>query len=507
MSLAEFKASPWAKSHPLYKAAALSVTPAPEYANSEVLVAGLYRTIGLNGLSEGMVPIKGRDLDRTIGIRRDRRTKPDGASLEGDALHALLHDVLESPKLPNQSTKRFVQVTPLVGETASFSGSARLAGNPWPAGALVRRMVWLGSISDEAAKARWESLFDALMVHDDDDVFARFLRDELSAWTGITWGPGCVLPDANDVESLPPDEFEGYAFPARQFVRDLDAVVAAKPLMTRRQWTSLLEALVRVAAVAHVAWLCEVQKMTWDRVQLSMDGQTVPDDSRRLFYPRVLSYLSYGTGAVSELKDRTSKYLRSRLGMNAVLWSLEEAGVAYAGKLSSADDLGAFCRHVGENRPKLLEVMSLVDDLADREARALLCRKGVGANLMEFGRHVLYQRQAANPILRGYDQGYVLRKRGAAKSSPWVCAPGPVAVLALVHCSLAGLAGPRSVHRLAQHMAAYGIAVDHRDIAQNDLGHQLRMLGLVLDSPDAESGMLLVPPFAVVRQDHTGGAR
>jgi hypothetical protein len=203
MSLAEFKASPWAKSHPQYKAAALSVTPAPEYANSEVLVAGLYRTIGLHGLSEGMVPIKGRELDRNIGIRRDRRTKPGGASLEGDALHALLHDVLESPKLPNQSTKRFVQVTPLVGETASFSGSARLAGNPWPAGALVRRMVWLGSTSDEAAKARWASLFDALMVHDDDDVFARFLRDELSAWTGISWGPACVLPDANDVQCLP----------------------------------------------------------------------------------------------------------------------------------------------------------------------------------------------------------------------------------------------------------------------------------------------------------------
>jgi hypothetical protein len=44
-------------------------------------------------------------------------------------------------------------------------------------------------------------------------------------------------------------------------------------------------------------------------------------------------------------------------------------------------------------------------------------------------------------------------------------------------------------------MAAYGIVVDHRKIDSNELGTQLRMLGLVLDSPDAESGMLLVPPF------------
>ncbi|TJX51931.1 MAG: hypothetical protein E5W21_18220, partial [Mesorhizobium sp.] len=341
-------------------------------------------------------------------------------------------------------------------------------------------------------------------VHDDDDVFARFLRDELAAWTGTKWGQSCIAPDPGDVQALPAHELEGRAFPARQFVRDLDAILGAKTLMTRRQWTSLLEALVRVAAVAHVAWLCEVQKMTWDAVRLAIGGQTTPEDARAMFYPRVLAYLSYGTGAVSELKDRISKYLRSRLGINAALWSLQEAGVAYEGSLSCAADLAAFCRHVSGHRSSLRDVMALVDDLADREARALLCRKGVGSNLMEFGRHVLYQRQAANPILRGYDQGYVLRKRGASKSSPWVCAPGPVAVLALVHCSLAGLTGPRSVHRLAQHMAAYGIAVDHREIAENDLGHQLRMLGLVLDSPDAESGMLLVPPFASVRNGGEG---
>jgi hypothetical protein len=33
--------------------------------------------------------------------------------------------------------------------------------------------------------------------------------------------------------------------------------------MTRRQWTSMLEALVRIAAVAHVAWLFDVQHRTW----------------------------------------------------------------------------------------------------------------------------------------------------------------------------------------------------------------------------------------------------
>lgn len=513
MSLEDFKASPWSQSHPAYRGAALAMNPAPEYANSEVLVASLYRTIGsfdmadASLISEGRVPANGRELDRVIAHSRDRGRKPDAAALDGESLHALLHNVLESPKLPNQSTKRFLQVSPLVGETTSFSGSARLAGNPWPAGVLVRQMIWLGSPDAAAAQGTWSRLFHALGVHDDDDVFARFLRDEISAWTGSPWGKAPLVPGGDEAACLPPGELDGLASPARQFCQDLDAVLAAKAVMTRRQWTSLLEALVRIAAVGHVAWVCEVHRQAWECVRRTLAGEDLPGDLRTVIYPREFGYLTYGMGAVSELKDRTSTYLAARLGLNAVLWCLDECGATFAGKLSSASSVGALCQLVKENSAALSQASLIVEELADREARTLLLRKGVGSNVMEFARHVLYQRQVANPILRGYDQGYVLRKRGPSKSSPWICAPGPVAILVLVHCSLAKLSGPRSVHRLAQHMAAYGIVVDHRKIDSNELGAQLRMLGLVLDSPDAESGMLLVPPFPQARPGREGTGR
>ena len=68
-------------------------------------------------------------------------------------------------------------------------------------------------------------------------------------------------------------------------------------------------------------------------------------------------------------------------------------------------------------------------------------------------------------------------------------------MLALVHCCLREAVGPRSVQRLCEYLSKYGIDVDCADIAKSELGRKLRMLGLVLDSPDAESGMLLVPPF------------
>ncbi|OZB11119.1 MAG: hypothetical protein B7X67_05130 [Rhizobiales bacterium 39-66-18] len=511
MSLADFKSSPWARSHAAYRGAALAMNPAPEYANPEVLVAGLYRTIGAFGsdplemISEGRVPQRGRDLEKAVSNSRDKGKKPEAAALDGEGVYSLLHSVLESPKLPNQSKKRFLQVTPLVGEVASFSGSARLAGNPWPAGSLIRQLVWHGSPDPVAAADTWARLADSLRVGDEDDVFARFLRDEIAAWTGELWIPQPEEPVPEECSCLPPGELDKLVSPARQFCIDLEAVLAAKAVMTRRQWSSLLEALVRIAAVAHVAWLCEVHRRLWESVRAVLAGAAAPADVRAEIYPRTLTYLTYGVGSVPELRDRTSTYLTARLGLNTVLWTLDDLGAPFEGRLSSAADAGRLLDLISSKREELSQVLPVVADLMDREARTLNCRKGVGSNVMEFARHVLYQRAAANPILRGYDQGYVLRRRSTAQNSAWICAPGPVAILMLVHCSLAKLAGPRSVHRLAQHMAEYGIVVDHKKIASNELGAQLRMLGLVLDSPDAESGMLLVPPFPQARAMRDGG--
>ena len=499
MTLAKFREEPWRTSHRAYQESALAM--APEYASSEVILSSLYRHAGLEGATERTVPQRGRDLDKEVQWYRDRSRKPDAAALDADTFHTLIHSVLESPKLPNQSSKRFVQVTPLVPQAAVFSGSARLSSNSWPAGALVRRMVWLGSPDSMAAKVIWQSLFEALSVADDDDIFARFLQAEIEAWSPQ---PAWAAVEPDEQSTLDPEDRQGLDYPARRFVRDLGSIIDVKDSMTRRQWMSLLEAIVRLAAVAHVTWLCDVHARSWECIRAALDGSGPSDAAaaRATIYPRAFQFLSYGDRALPGIKDRASAFLQARLGLNAALWALEAAGVEGA-SLSSAAGIADVCIRLRAHAAKVEStgIRNVLADVSERETRTLLCKKGIGSNIMEFARHVLGQRQAANPVLRGYDQGFSLRKRGTSNSSPWVVGLGPVSVLALVHCSLAGTTGPRSVRRLSQHLAGYGAIVDYRDIATNDLGHQLRMLGLVLDSPDAESGMLLVPPFPTRQEE------
>ncbi len=501
MSLKDFQESPWHKQHSMYRDSPFVISPAPEYASSEVLVASLFRTIGFANVAERSVPQAGRTLDQAVDRRRQRQqSSPDGAVLDPTDWYSVLHGVLESPKLPNQSSQRFIQVTPLVPETALFSNTPRLKGNSWNAGPLVRAMVVMGTPDRAAAELLWKDLFEALSVTESDDIFARWLQSEVQVWTPPHEWSFVPIPDA-ETRHLAAEDDELVTFlPARRFAADLRSVISAKPQLTRRQWMSLVEAIIRMGASTHIAWLCDIHDRIWRTLKESADDiePSSSDDVRERVFPRAAHYMAYRGKALNGVKDRSSAYLAARLGINTMLWALEEAGVTHEGNLGSAKGIMALCQSIKANRDKLDEIraMDCFHDLVEQEARALHCANGIGKNLVEFARHVLGQRQAAIPLLRGYDQGYALCKSGSYSNSPWTLSLGPVAVLAMVHCALHGMGGPRSVHRLAEHLAEYGVIVNRNDIGQNDLGQQLRMLGLLLDSPDAESGMLLLPPFA-----------
>ncbi len=497
MSIEAFKENPWKESHPAYeKRTFFHIRPAPEFATAEVLVSSTYRACGLAPVTEKEVPSAGREFAKDSQSPRihDR----SGSKIDMDTWRVVLNGVLESPKQPNQSSKRFLQMCPLVPNVALYSGSARLAGNPWNPGHLVQRMIGFGSEDHAKALLLWKQLFSALGISETDDIWARWLQQEfeLRRRNGSAW----AFAPLDDEPGLPASEKAQLAFPAKQFVRDLEGILQAKSFMTRRQWISLLEALLRLGSVSHVLWLCDVNYQVWQAVRHAIQAGASPsaaDISQKIVNSHG-HYLTYGNPAVPIIRDYASCYLVARIGINAVLWQLEALGKQVK-SIHSCTELAAFLQLIASRKDELksagLEAVITELQEGERNARVIACKKGIGSNMVEFARHVLGQRQTANDILRGYDQGYILRKKAEYASAPWIVSMGSVAILAIVHCCLRDAAGPRSIQKLCAHLAAYGIRVDRDNVTTGDLGKKLRMLGLILDSPDAESGMLLVPPF------------
>ena len=156
--------------------------------------------------------------------------------------------------------------------------------------------------------------------------------------------------------------------------------------------------------------------------------------------------------------------------------------------------------HLGEVRDRfdMDAFRNGYQQVIESDPRLVAGKKGIASNVQEFLRHVLGQRQTAERGLGSYDQGYFMAKSGSHKSARWAIGLGPVSVLALVHTCTFKSRGPRTVDDFCRHLAQYGIEVEAQDIPGSPLGQTLRNLGLVLDSPDAEGGMVLVNPFEIV---------
>lgn len=497
MTMDSFIVSPWLGSHANFKDSLISIHRAPEFSTGEVVLSSLYRSSGFDNVSEKQVRGLGDALSKLAD--RARRTDGQDGEIHPDTWRTVLDRLAQSPKVAQQSSKRFMSLSPIVPDVALYSGAARLAGNPWNPGELVKRIVQLGSPSDQAASLTWTRLHEALSVGPGDDVWARWLQGEfeLRRQGDAQWQP----TDLPALGLFPEGDRTLVQYPAKQFVADLNGIIAAKSAMTRRQWISLLEAVLRIGTVSHVLWICDTTDRLWRLAREVIENENcrLPATDSELA-EQVLCVkrrmLSFGHPAIPMLRDYASRYLSARLGLNCILWALDDAGAELA-SVGSIAGLRAFLATAKARRLDLnaAGVLDSYHRLLDREVRTIACKKGIGSNLMEFAQYTLGQRQTMDETLRGYDQGYYLRKRGEARNSPWVLALGPASVLAMAHCCLHEVNGPRSVQRLATHLSSYGIEFDLHGLNDSDLGRQLRMLGLVLDSPDAESGMLLVPPF------------
>jgi len=505
MSRIGFIAKPWATEsvHAAYAKSMLHMRPAPEYASGEVVLASTYRRVGFESITEGKVPTHGRAFDKAIKSGKRPRGQTSAARTDEEAWRGIMKRTLQSPKQPNQRTKRFLQLTPLVPDLVLYAQSARLSTNSWNAGNLVERMIRFGSTSDDAAGTVWSQLFAALSVDMGDDLWARYLSEELSSWRNPKLDADWELTkletgDAAVAAWNKPDGMGGET-PAHQFALDLPTILSIKDELTRRQWVSLIEALLRLATASHILWVCQANIVCFDLLKRVIRGDAPPAPKEVANAFSITSGVwRYGQLAGRTMTDMATGFVKARAGINLLLHTLEDVSTLQVDQDCLGNPVAMhglathLCKESNFDRKQFLRDY---EDVIENDRRLVSGKKGISANVKEFLRHVLGKRQTNEPGLDSYDQGYVLAKRGSHNSAPWVVSLGPVAVLTVTRACTAGGHGMRTVSDLCHHLSHYGINVRAHDVPRLALGATLRNLGLVLDSPDAEGGMVLVNPF------------
>jgi hypothetical protein len=216
------------------------------------------------------------------------------------------------------------------------------------------------------------------------------------------------------------------------------------------------------------------------------------------------AFWRYGQLASGTITEHATEFVKARAGLNLLLWHVHgQHESRLDGCLANPRTVHGFLRWLDDRRSGIdvLRFYEQFQQVLENDHRLVEGEKGIAANVKEFVRHVLGQRQTAEPGLDSYDQGYFLAKRGTYRSAPWSISLGPVSVLAIVHACTHNARGPRTVEDLCKHLGQYGIEIKAQEVPGSRLGQTLRNLGLVLDSPDAEGGMVVVNPFELVAKE------
>ncbi|MBI1320200.1 MAG: hypothetical protein GC168_14830 [Candidatus Hydrogenedens sp.] len=505
-TLSKFLESPWQESdaHDAYRNSFLHMRPAPEYATGEVILASLYRNIGFStsGVSEGKVPAMGRGFHKSLESGRRPNNVP--GVFEPAAWEETVTGTLRSPRQPNQTAKRLLQMAPIVPDATLYCLSARNSANSWNPGALVKSMVSLAKRASLGGPDLWRQLYLSLSVTPGDDVWAIALDREFKSWrdkkSAIEWSEPLPLETGKAAQFWNEDG-QLTAIPANQFVVDLGHALTRKGLLTRKQWITAIESLLRIGTASHVLWQCHANATLWNTMErVLLYDEPAPDESElRRSLSTESAFWRYGQLAAPTIREHARNFAIARIALNLLLFMFESSALRTVpdNGLGNIKYIANLLQDLYEHRaafPKS-EYQDSLAGLLEEHRAVVSCKRGISSNVSEFLRHSLGQRQTNEAGLDSYDQGYFLSKRGSYASAPWVLSIGPVSALTLVDCCTQTSRAPRTVSDFANHLARYGIEVTPEEVMANDLGRTLRNLNLVLDSPDAEGGMVLVSPF------------
>lgn len=518
MQVQEFESEPTKKRHPDYEGSLLYTT-APEWSTGEVLLAAACRRLVL-GVNESTVDLE--NISRTPALMP--------AAAGGRAVWTPLltgRGGIASPLRHGQfSPTASRQLMPLVPTIARIAGVlGKRPRSRWNPSNLLLETIGAGRGKTDG-EALIVALGEALEVASTDDVFARFVEDALrQGLQGVAPVPAPTVPFRT--LALGDDLLRAHRpatttlrrlCPAERFCADLPTVLAIKGSLTRRQWTVLLESVLRLGLGMHVLWTCNANILAWEQVLAAASGNAPPsaaevesaiwethDEARPL--------LELGANAEPLIERMIEQYAYARTGLNLLLCRLDEGGARWPANSpigfrsnpskSAPAALAEFLAHVHTHRQSIdagdagqwlrVRVGGLFDGREDLRALAQ-CDSGYTKNLFEFARHSLGQVKAKDPDQRCYDLSYLLAYADERKPLP--VQPGPAMLVALVHaCCAANPSIPVSLDDFRRHLGDYGLRVPAGELIHGKTGRDLSMLGLVVDSPDAAGGRLLVKPF------------
>jgi hypothetical protein len=455
--------------------------------------------------------IMGKSEQKSLQSARTFANWANNGAEQADTKQKAILEILKNRlKVPMSSGSRKEQpsvwpVVPMIPALQKISCFTRLTGNPWNPGAYVTAMIHKGATSKEAANYIMLKLKDKLgLEKEGEDAWATLLESNVTSMAQL-WGEPQSSQKGGGKHNELSHTIDCNPFPARALCSDLISIIDLKDSLTRRQWISMMDSLLRMSCATEFLWVARANSELGKMLLAAVDPEADLPDEHEIGQKLVGDgcFLMSNMPFEAQVETQIWNYANERIFIREFLGYIQNKQPADYTELEKA---GGLCTHAGiakltqiarKHGGEVTSIRRKVLTLIDSEPGFLRLKqsKSWPAQCFFFIDGVLSQRLTREPGMRHFDQGYWCVKSGPAKSAKWVFRPGPIGVLTMAHLAGSQNGGSATANGLVRQFSKYGIRVTLDEVTQGKVGQDLRHLGLVVDSPDAEGGMLIRSPF------------
>ena len=271
-----------------------------------------------------------------------------GAERTNEEQKAILKTLRENTAIPLSTASKKTDIWPIVPMVTSLMQIGcftRNTGKPWNPGGFVKGMINKGASSEKEATRLAKDLKQKLGIEKSEDIWAAELEKHMKSMAPLWGNPDTTIENESEDFKLP-HEIRCRTFPARALTEDLPHILKIKKSLTRRQWISMLDSLLRISCATELLWVAransEVSRMIIAATDMNSNIPSEDEIGENLvgdgYY--LTSDLPFDPQAQSQIRD----YAHARIFIREILNFLENKK---ASDYEAIEKDGGLCTHRG----------------------------------------------------------------------------------------------------------------------------------------------------------------
>lgn len=468
-----------------------------------ILIASLYRNLHLVSASESFSNKNANLLFEAINGDIEL-----GETFTNEELKNLFYTSLSVPSSDAQLKVKKFLINPLVPEIGNFGLAARHAESPWNPGAFIIEIIANYVENDSEFYDIINILRDALNINDmsESDLWSLCIKNEfISISNKLSVDPN-IEPDKSYFIDLYNKNKKKKKLYSRSLysnivIKDLVNIIHLNNKLTRQKWVGVLEGYLRLMLFNHIIFTLNLSKSYFELIKSKIENNDYTVSSEDVLdlinNKYIINDLFLKIGSQRKLYiinniDNHSYYnsfiyyIFNEIGESAFVDFNENSFIEITEKLikhfkdiSNLKSIQA--KFYNEHEDQLLKFNENFSSFKNiKESLEYLCSRKISTNSKFIS-----------------DVNYIFEKSSSNNNSPFIfsLSAGVISTLtALIflrknydHDFISGL-------EFIKELKSYNIDLSIKDISEGKLKETLLSLGIVIDSPDTEGGILIMKP-------------